>query len=32
VVKGGITFSLNEEVDAFVQLSFNLLGHELVLL
>jgi len=32
VVKGGIAFSLNEKVGVFVQLSFDLLGHELVLL
>ena len=29
---GGITFSFDEEVDVFVQLSFDLLGHKSVLL
>jgi len=32
VVKRGIAFSLDEEVDVFVQLSFDLLGHKSVLL
>jgi len=32
VVKGGIALSLNKEVRVFVQLSFDLLDHESVLL
>jgi len=32
VVKGGVAFSFNQEVGVFVQLSFDLLGHESVLL
>jgi len=32
VIKGGIIFSFNEEIGVLVQLSFDLLGHESVLL
>jgi len=32
MVKGGIALSFNWEVGVLVQLSFDLLGHELVLL
>jgi len=32
VVKGGVALSFDQKVGVFVQLSFNLLGHELVLL
>ena len=32
MIKGGVAFSFSEKVDVFVQLSFDLLGHELVLL
>ena len=32
MIKGGVALSFNEEVDVFVQLYFDLLGHESVLL
>jgi len=32
VIKGGIALSFDKEIGVFVQLSFNLLGHESVLL
>jgi len=32
VIKRGVTFSFNEKVGFLVQLSFDLLGHESVLL